>query len=101
MTLSSSKYQRGTQSDLHRKSSLPARKEVKLGFHHVNEETPDHVRQALAHFDKAIELEPDIADAWAGKASAYLTMTLHNYADDPERSVYRCGAGGGESAKAR
>jgi tetratricopeptide (TPR) repeat protein len=64
--------------------SSPARKKVRLGFHHVNEETPDHVKEGLAHFEKAIELEPDLADAWAGKASAYLTMTLHAYTHDPE-----------------
>ncbi len=61
-----------------------AQKQVNLGFAHVDEETPDHITKALTHFEKAIERESSLADAWAGKASAYLTMTLHAYAADPE-----------------
>ena len=61
----------------------PAQKLVLQGFSKVNMETPADIAQALVHFDKAIELDPELADAWAGKASAYLTMTLHAYTRDP------------------
>jgi tetratricopeptide (TPR) repeat protein len=62
----------------------PAHKDVALGFHHVDREAPDHLRQALIHFENAIALEPEFSEGYAGKASALLTMTLHASNDDPK-----------------
>jgi tetratricopeptide (TPR) repeat protein len=67
----------------------PARKEVVLGFHHVDREAPDHLRQALIHFERAIELEPDYSEGYAGKASALLTLTLHAYGDNPREYFHQ------------
>ena len=61
----------------------PAQKEVRLGLYHVNREAPAHIRQALVHFDKAVALDRDFAEAYAGQAGALLTMTLHAYSEDP------------------
>ena len=61
----------------------PAQKELKLGFYYVNRESPDDSMKALKHFDEALRLEPDLADAYAGKSSALIAMTLHEYSHDP------------------
>jgi tetratricopeptide (TPR) repeat protein len=61
--------------------STPARKEIKLGFRHVNEETSLHSGKALNHFERAIELQPDSAEAWAGVASAYITLASDAFTD--------------------
>jgi tetratricopeptide (TPR) repeat protein len=61
-----------------------AQKEVRAGFYHVDRESPSDIKQALIHFGKAIELEPEFAEGYAGKASALLTMTLHAYFQNPE-----------------
>jgi Tfp pilus assembly protein PilF len=64
----------------------PVNKEVRLGLYHVNREDPNHTKQALAHFEKAIYLEPTYSEAHAGKATALVTMTLHSYMDSPEKA---------------
>lgn len=64
------------------RSQAQAYKEVILGFHHVDMESPDDIRIALEHFDSAIELEPEYSEGYAGKASALLTMTLHAFREE-------------------
>lgn len=67
------------------KDRSPVKKQIALGFHHVDRESPEHLVQAHAHFDNALQLDPESADANAGKASAWLTQSLHDYLEPPAR----------------
>ena len=61
-----------------------AQRELRLGFYHVDRESPDRIALALNHFETAIRADNNLAEAYAGKAYALLTMTLHAFSDDPK-----------------
>lgn len=47
------------------------------GRHAWNRRTPDGMQEALDAFERAIELDPDYAAAWAGIASVWMLMPDH------------------------
>ena len=54
-----------------------AYQEYLRGRHHWNNWRPDSFRRALEHFQRAIELDPAYALAYAGLGDAYSAMTYY------------------------
>lgn len=48
-----------------------------LGLHHWNRRTGEELGKALAFFERAVELEPDYADAHAGVARTWVLLPLY------------------------
>jgi len=61
----------------------PAQKDTRLGFFHVDHESPSEIEKALKYFDSAIARDGKLADAFAGKSSALMTRMLHSVNEPP------------------
>lgn len=59
--------------------SPEAYQEYLRGRHQWNKWRPESIRQALGHFDRAIELDPAYALAYAGLADAYGAMAYYGF----------------------
>jgi TolB-like protein/Tfp pilus assembly protein PilF len=60
-----------------------------LGRHSLRERTERSLERALKEFQKAIEVEPAYADAWAGKATATILLSVDNYGSLPAADAYQ------------
>jgi serine/threonine protein kinase/Tfp pilus assembly protein PilF len=60
-------------------ASPEAYQEYLRGRYQWNKWRPETIRQALEHFDRAIELDPAYAQAFAGLADAYGAMAYYGY----------------------
>ena len=60
-----------------------AQSEIRRGLLLVSLESPALTKDALLHFEAAIKAEPELADAYIGKAAALLTRTLHSFRESP------------------
>jgi serine/threonine-protein kinase len=59
------------------RSVLPeAHEEYLKGRHYWNRRTDDSLTQAIAHFRRAIDLQPDYAAAYAGLAQCYVVLPI-------------------------
>ena len=54
-----------------------AYEEYLKGRHHWNRRTPEGLEAAIRHFDRALELDPTYAQAYAGLADAYLLLPYY------------------------
>jgi len=63
--------------------NLEAYNEYLKGRFYVDNRTLEDLRKALAHFEKSIEISPDYAPAWMGKAWAVHFLNENNYGDIP------------------
>ena len=55
-----------------------------LGRHYFNKWTRESERQAVEQFQKAVEIEPDYADAWAGLSDAWTVRGMVGETPIPE-----------------
>ena len=55
--------------------SPEAHAECLMGRHFLSKLTPDDFRTARAHFERAIDLDPTLADAWSGLSQAFIMLT--------------------------
>jgi tetratricopeptide (TPR) repeat protein len=55
-----------------------------LGRHHFNKWTQESERQAVEQFQKAVNIEPEYADAWAGLADAWTGRAMVGDISIPE-----------------
>ena len=60
-----------------------------LGRHSLRERTESSLERALKEFQRAIEVEPAYADAWAGKATATILLSADNYGKLPAADAYQ------------
>lgn len=65
------------------KVNLDAHNEYLQGRFYIEKRNRVDLEKALTHFDKAIELAPDYAPAWMGKAWAILFLSETNYGNIP------------------
>jgi TolB-like protein/Flp pilus assembly protein TadD len=63
-------------------TSFAAYEEYSFGRHELQKRTGDSLLRAKAHFEKAIELDPDYAQAWVGLAT--VLALPHYYGESPE-----------------
>ena len=63
--------------------NLEAYNEYLKGRFYVDNRTLVDLRKALSHFEKAIEISPDYAPAWMGKAWSIQFLGENNYGDIP------------------
>ncbi len=54
------------------------------GRHNLEKREKEPLYQTLADFDEAITFDPTYAPAYAGKADAYMLLSVRNYGDIPE-----------------
>lgn len=73
-------------------------KELARGFYHINLEAPDSITKALGHFEKSIE-QGGAAEAFAGKAMALSTLTLHEITASPVELLPRAKEAAQEALK--
>ncbi|MDH4073237.1 MAG: hypothetical protein OEV41_09055 [Gammaproteobacteria bacterium] len=52
----------------------------------VNERTTESLRASILQFERAVEIDPDFAAAWAGIAEAWLELPNYDAAIEPQRS---------------
>jgi len=57
-----------------RTEKLNAYNDFLIGRYYINEQNPEALRLALAHFEKALEEEPDYAPAHSGKADYFVML---------------------------
>jgi TolB-like protein/DNA-binding winged helix-turn-helix (wHTH) protein/Tfp pilus assembly protein PilF len=55
-----------------------AQQEYLLGLYHWNRRSPADLREALEHFRKAVAIDPQYAEAFAGLADCYLVLPIYN-----------------------
>jgi TolB-like protein/Flp pilus assembly protein TadD len=55
-----------------------------LGVYFWNTRTKENLQKAVAHFQKAIEIDPNFAEAYAMLADAYNMLGYYRYADSKE-----------------
>ena len=61
-----------------------------------NLRTPEGMERAIAHFDRALAIDPDLAVAHAGRADAYGRLSL--YTNQPPRETYPVARAAAETA---
>lgn len=65
-----------------------AHEEFLKGSHHWNRRTEDALRLAIAHFRRALELQPDHAAAYAGLARSYVVLPAFPIGGMPPEEAY-------------
>jgi len=83
------KLSEAQQSQLRRKKSVnPAAFEEYLrGRQAWNKRSPENIRKAISHFQKAIDLDAAYAPAYAGLADAYNQLCTHLIGERPAREI--------------
>jgi len=56
------------------------------GLYHWNKRSEADLRKSIDYYEKAIELDPDYAEAYAGLAHTYIVMAAWNFMDHEEAS---------------
>ena len=86
---------------LHREptSDLSAYDLYLLGRHHLSLRTEDGIRQAIQHFESALDRDSAFALAWSGLADGYV-LALVGYASIPAKEAIRRGREAAEEALA-
>jgi len=64
-----------------------AQREYQAGRREWNKRTKSGFENAVKHFEKAIELDPDYADPYAGLADTYGLLPIYNFAKPSEVTV--------------
>ena len=65
--------------------NLDAHNEYLQGRFYIERRTQKDIEKALTHFNKAIEISPDYAPAWMGKAWATLFLSNAQYGNVPNK----------------
>jgi len=60
-----------------------------LGRHSLRRRTETSLKQAITEYQKAIDIDPSYAEAWAGQATATALLSDTDYGDIPEAEANR------------